>query len=953
MADTSNLVPLFPTQGTTPTAETGVRTPLSGEVVAQPLPPRTPAPAPTQLTPPPQTPPPAQAQVTFPPVSQILPAVPTATEVVPQAPQQQPLIPLFPEDTVDTVPQSAYKIDQQQNLITAEKGWQEDPLNATRAVLDGITFGFSDEIGASIAAGAVAALDPSKNWSEVYDDMMADLQDQRNTYTAAHPYASLALNIAGGLLSPANKGISFVLSKAKTALTPAAQRLSTVLRSPKPVTPITVPPPVPGAMQRAGRFIATNAPAAAVGGAIYGAGATEQRGWDRLGAAGEGALMGLALLPAFATIPALGGFLARRRVAQDVGTGPDFKPLNLSADTTANPFLSWFYRNVVGRAFVGRSAIENQSVRWTTPLMRQVEQLTARLASAKKLSSETLALYTRSAATEARKLAAIVRNKERLTAREIRRIVGQMDDLQKKIDQGAADGAQLELVTTAVEQAFRSQAFQSALPDSFSAASRQAVLEALEMGQAGKALELVRQAWNQQGFPMLNGRKFQVGVIGERSVSQAQTLEDILAGRTRTSTEKFVDLSRISNNVIKAMENDGSLDLLISAENKLDFVQKEIISFLERAVDGRGFITGEQLSTLRNRIGELTASPGILENATASARRAIYLSLKDEIDNLIVSQLSPDELTTFRQHQAMYKSKLALEATVGKATNVNQRGNFTPENWVDSVRSLFPRLANVETAPFQREAYAAASARTAAEQAEMAVAREATALNAQKTIALLAEQEIALQNQLTSLRQEADRILEGAPRAAAAQAQRASRTGAIALESQIKSMEEELAQLTQARNELLSLLPNRGRTDVASPSENYWATLTLGQALSGMLKTGAMAVGMPLAYLFSRQGTQRLLAGQTWLQEGIQKLMASNNPLIKYPALGGLRSTVAGNEDRDVLTAVYATDVIRRANIYNALKNDGSLDEFKEQYPQTFKVIEASYNTVLERARQR
>jgi hypothetical protein len=644
--------------------------------------------------------------------------------------------------------------------------------------------------------------------------------------------------------------------------------------------------------------------------------------------------------------------MTRRRVAQEVGRGRDLVPLTMAADVRSNPFLSWFYRNVVGRAFIGRTAIENQTVRWTTPLMNKVDRLTTMLNTAKELSTRTLNRYSKNAETEARKLAAMVRNRERLTGQQMRAIVGQMDALQKKIDSGAVDAAGLELMTTAVEQTFRSQAFQSALPDSFTPAVKQSILEALENGQAAQALEQLRAAWRNQGFPMLNGRKFQVGEVSSRASNLPQSLEDVLAGRQRTASEKFVDLSKISDNVIKAMENDGSLDLLISAENKLDFVQKEIISFLERAVDKAGYITGEQLSTLRNRIGELTSSPGILENATASARRAIYLSLKDEIDNLIVSQLSAGDLAAFRQHQAMYKNRLALEATVAKATNVTQRGNFTPENWIDASRSLYPRLASIEKAPFQAEAYAAAGARAAAEEAEVAVARQAAALNAQKAIATLAEQEIALAAQLASLKKEAERILESAPKTAAAQAQRTARTGAIALESQIKSMEEELQVLTAARNDLLSMLPSRGRTDISSPAENYWATTILGQAVGSIIKTTAMVAGTPLAYLFSRPSTQRLLAGQTHLQEGFQRLAASNNPVLKYPALGGMQAAIAGTEDRDVIKAVYSTDIIRRANIYDALQKDGTLEEFKAQYPQTFRVIEAAYNNVMSRTRR-
>ena len=74
-------------------------------------------------------------------------------------------------------------------------------LERVRSVLQGITLGTADEIGAGIAAGAVVAT-TDKGLSDlpgIYREMMADLSADRAAYRDDAPIESTALEVAGGV----------------------------------------------------------------------------------------------------------------------------------------------------------------------------------------------------------------------------------------------------------------------------------------------------------------------------------------------------------------------------------------------------------------------------------------------------------------------------------------------------------------------------------------------------------------------------------------------------------------------------------------------------------------------------------------------------------------------------------------------------------------------------------
>lgn len=195
-----------------------------------------------------------------------------------------------------------------------EDNWYDRP----RAVLQGMTLGFSDEVGAGIAALATQITGESggKSFTEVYRDIAQSLQNERKAYEKANPGEALALNVVGGLAT------------GKASLQ-NIQKLSKLGPAGKAV------------------LMATE-------GAIAGAGSAD------IGATGEGAASGAALSTAIAAIPVVGRGLAnqysKRRVAQELGKGGDFIPYNMAADDKST--LGSIYKDLVGRAYGGGELVE-------------------------------------------------------------------------------------------------------------------------------------------------------------------------------------------------------------------------------------------------------------------------------------------------------------------------------------------------------------------------------------------------------------------------------------------------------------------------------------------------------------------------------------------------------------------------------------------------------------------
>lgn len=909
-----------------------------------------------------QTPPPVTPETgARKPLSAALPS----SEVVPMplpgevAPQPLTAPPSSPPEARYVVPTDPFTLDKSAGLPTAQTEWYKDPVMSARAVLDGLTFGFSDEIGAGMAAAFALALQPApvdaegkkveggwKQYKAVYSDMMGQLQNERNIYTANNPKASLALEITGGLLSPANRAIAFLGKKTLQAAATGGDRLAVLIGKPnltrtqralarqealprpggtlgvqgleRAVTP-------PGLTTRVAQRTAEAIPGGAIAGAVYSAGVAAP-GTDRLAAAGEGAAWGAGLAMPFANIVPLFKTLTRRRVAQTLDTPGGFVPLTLAAGQS-NPFLGWVYRNLVGKAFIGTGMLDNQASRWYTPYFKKIDNFASSLAEAKKLLANTTTAITNSAAAEARRLSATVLQTSRANRRAITR------DFSERIAKLRENAAVAEIASTAPIQMFRSQALQAALPSSFPKEVRDAILEAAYYGRNTRtANDLLAKAWTEHGFAMVDDNTFKIGAIVERQVVGEAPL---LGGPRPVTTERGLSLSPVLDKLEAALDVED-LAALTQPGNKLEFVRNEVDRFLRQLVDKEGNISGASLATLRNMISGLI-TPGRLsgqQSATDAQMRNVWIELKNVLDDVVLNQLSPDERASFLEHKAAYSTRLAVDEAITQTRASG--GAFEPSDWDNALRKRFRKLWGRGRAPLQEESAIAADTVARAEAAIVEASQQARAIAFQQELIELNNKAVALEAEAARARAEVERIRTSIPNAVAGSLFATQRTGAIQAESAVKAAEQQLQMIETQRAQLIALLPTAGGRQL-NPGQQWTSTLLLNlYGLAGAVPT-VLGAASPTG--------QRVIAGQTTVQQHLDDLIRDINLTPAAAVVGG-----AETSNREGMTTILrTTSPARRAAIYESLVRGGNLEAFRKVQPEATKRMEEDYKRLRER----
>lgn len=884
---------------------------------------------------------------------------PSPTEVVSTlAPGERsmPQAPIAPPITTNTMPPTVstdpWTLDSSAGVPTAQPSWYDNPVMAARAILDGMTFGLSNITGAGVAAGLAYLTTPSPmdmdalitenrvepirgGWNQykaIYRDMMRQLQDEREIYTANNPKASLILNVAGGFLSPINKPIAWVggkiLAAGKSMIGTGGDKLATLLRRPELtqvqrrlgqmeqrnatgqlIPDLAAAPARPGMLNRAVTSTVQAAPGGAIGGGLYGATMAPQDA--PMGeAALEGAKMGVAFSPVAAALPAVFRTLTRRRVAQELSEGKDFKPLTVAAGRD-NPILNWMYNSLIGKAFVSSSMLENQAARWYTPLARRVDDYQKQLTVAKNLLGGLANRVAASVKAEAKNMEQTIRQTGAATVRTIRA------NYQQRIDAIRQNAAVAEQATTMVPQNFRAQAMHRALPESFPAEVRQAVFNAMEMGEYRRANLLLREAWNEHGFSMLNNNTFKIGTPSTQRVEGDLPL---WGGKRPVRNVTTVDITPIVDRVESALTADDLAALTIPG-NKLEFIRQEVTRFLNELVDNKGNMRGSSLATLRNMIsGQIgRARMTGTQDPIAAEMRTVWMELKNTLDDVIQEQLSPLERAAFQEQTAAYRTRLAIDEAITKTSA--GYGAFEPQDWLRAIRSRFTRDYGVDRAPLQREAETARDAIVSAEAAIVGAGEQMRLITAQQLLVENNNMKAAVEAAIAQTKAEVARVTARIPNEIQRRMSQAERTGAVQGTARLQALEDQIKQLDAQREQLLRYLPSRGNL---TATQSWVPTLLIG----GFNLLGGAATAPVLA----TQTAQRTLAGQTAIQQSLDRIM-------RQVPMGQVITTMAGGEtaiDRADVAAMKNAPPERKRMIYNALKSSGRLEEFRTKQPMLY-----------------
>lgn len=756
----------------------------------------------------------------------------------------------------------------------AQEGWADDPVMVGRMLIDGFTWGFADEAVAAIrgAINKTIRQDP-RSYQEIYAETINGLEQTRAQYEEKNPAAAIGLNVAASI--PSGGAVKSALTKGFGVVAPVIA----------PMIPSTL------SFGRATPLVA-GATTLAAEGAVSGIGYAQQ-GEDL----GQAAIDGLTTNLMFGAGLSVAGAgfrgASRRRIAEDLGAGADFKPIPVAAPGST---LSKVYTNILGKTFFGANLLEQQVNRWRVPLARNIEEQSAALNNLGSMSSLEGSLRQQVAAA-----------REELKSVAEGKIAGITEDAANKFEEETArivsiNGARATRIDDAVnmrERIFRNTAVETSLPAGMPADEAQSIITSSRTMQ--EALAATRAAFDKYGYKYLD-------VTGDGS------------GRIFS-----IDPEDLMDEIKKGISGNAE-ELILQFGGDTGKATTLVQEYLAATVKD-GQISGSQLSTIRSTLGSMLG--GLMEQGGEAAQRGYVIKhVLESINQKIRGQLSEAEVKLFDADNAAWNSKMILEKAVGAASVVaGNRGAFTPSDWLKATRAVNPRRLSGGQAILQNEADTLGALQRRRDDiikqiAEHQNIRQKQAVASRKALvdressAVQAEMRANLQQQITGITQ------EGAARNA-----------------ELVSRQMALADMSGRLDSINKALP-----------ENFTDT-----TLTNLLLMGATgAVGGPVgvaAYLgagriAATQGFQRALAGQTAVQAGMRNLV-EKLPTEQISSVAGRENV---RQDQQQFTLSEQDTVARigndsaKAAAYRRLQASGNLEQLRSRNFSAFKSLKEAFD---------
>jgi hypothetical protein len=756
----------------------------------------------------------------------------------------------------------------------AQEGWADDPVMVGRMLIDGFTWGLADEAVGAIrgAINKTIRQDP-RPYREIYTETINGLEQTRAQYEERNPAAAIGLNVAGSI--PSGGAIKSALTKGFGVVAPV------------------VAPMIPSTLNfgRATPLVA-GATVIAAEGAVSGVGYAQQ-GEDL----GQAAIDGMTTNLMFGAALSAGGAAFRgaskRRVAEELGTGADFKPIPVAAPGST---LSRVYTNILGKTFFGANLLEQQVNRWRVPLARNIQEQSAALKNLGSMSSVERSLQQQVAAAR-KELKSVAEGK----------VAGITEDAASKFEEETArivsiNGARATRIDDAVnmrERIFRNRAVELSLPSSMPAEEAQKVITSSRTMQ--EALSASRDAFEKYGYKYLD-----VTADGSQrifSIDPSEFMDEIKKG--------------ISGNAEELILQFGG-----DTGKAATLVQEYLAAVVK---DGK--ISGSQLSEMRSTLGSMLGS--LMEQGGEAAQRGYVIKhVLESVNQKIRGQLSGDEVKLFDADNAAWNSKMILERAVGAASVVaGNRGAFTPSQWLAATRTVNPRRLSGGQAILQNEADTLGLLQTRRDD----IIKQITAHQNIRQKQAVASRKALIDRESRSVQAEMRANLER-------QVSGITQEGAAAT-ADLLSRQRALADMSGRLDSINKALP-----------ENFSDTTLTNLVLMGA--TGA-AGGLPglVAYLgagavAATPGFQRALAGQTAVQAGMRNLV-ERLPTEQISSVAGRESV---RQDQQQFTLSEQDTVARigndaaKAAAYRRLQSSGSLEQLRSRNFSAFKSLQEAFN---------
>jgi hypothetical protein len=569
--------------------------------------------------------------------------------------------------------------------------------------------------------------------------------------------------------------------------------------------------------------------------AIYGAG--EAGEGQRLSGAVSGAGQGLVGYGVLRGTMGLGGktvsAFTRRNVEGDlIDDAGEFVPITIAASKPdgVEGLIHTFYRDVVAPSFGAKGVIKEQE---QTIVGKAQEYYKAQKAMSKEMDEGVKRKVQENKDKIKDAISAFEAQKTELNKISADKTAPLKDKLQT-----LKKGKPEEIVGKAISDVnrtlnarrfdFRNQAFSEAMPAEAGIKEIQKVLSVEDIGQRIRALD---ELWGKRGYSMIKGEKL---------IVNKNEFETSLAKRiTEDPVFKVLlpDISSFKNNIINAI---SSINKFRDADNMVD---------------------GDVLSTVRSRLGTFAAAAG-----DPQIRKAYYMA-QGKIDDIIKKQLTPAQREAFESESKKWKSTVVLrDAIENTRVDPKKRGVFDESDWIKAASDNNNLDKRYGTGPLVKDAHVL---ETNLRTAEKAIAKRAA--NLAKAKARLVEKTISEHSQ--KLKTQLEKIDANIADKKARLRNNPQFSQEIARDTLLKQQKE--AEVTALKSQLDELKRLR------SPEHPSWfhtlaATGILGKLTGTGLQAGSLVTGGALGRTLATPTAQRIVAGQTAPQMGVQRMLQAD-----------------------------------------------------------------------------
>ena len=835
-------------------------------------------------------------------------------------------------NSTDVLVTDPIKLSELREDPTADENWLEDPMMASRALLDGAFWGWSDEVAASLSAGIYRAfLQPEESdvqipqamldrdvtpegmslpkaqpssYGDVRREMMTNLEEERRTWASENQGLNLGLNLLGGV---ATGGYVYNAVKGGLKATGAlASQLPVIQQGTRAVQQArlqsslgragTTPASATALESSIARDVAgknlrgfkpspaqaglAEVPTLAATGALAAAGFADQ-GTDLTDSMVKGAALSVVIgAPMSGVINyALNG-ATTNRIAQQLGKGRDFVPVGMAAlkgsASKVEKSLEYGYNKIVRHAFGADSLIAQQQKRWTNLADQELAKVENTIASSIRSTDRTLAKTKQNEASILEEATEAIKAQKNLTKDERRIALKEAADNIKLNAVADADAA-----TNIAQAALRVQAHKDAIP----AGTPQKTIDYIfSLPNMHARQQEINSLWSKNGFDMLKNKKFRIN-----------PQEIGIKVRAAVGSEKEL-LSTLS----------GSKP--VNAANVID-------EYLTTYVSKGNWIEGATLNNLRTTVAEMANKLGT--DGADAANRMVLKELVKVLDDAAFPQLSKSAQAAFLSQKRSWGQNVIVRDAVVQATRKN--GMFTPEEYLGSVKTNNKFAAGEGKGYLQTEANKVIQQTVASEKAIKTLASNQAASQAREGV-----------KGTRKLIDEADK------RVKTLKAQANSKVlNAEAKAETLKKLEVEYLRLDSLKATQVGYSALQAKTD-ASPFFKLFSTalLGLGNPLQGL------AVGSTLG----TQAAQRFLAGQTQWQTALNKsLQKADQPVSKLVQAVGRASEAVPSKgeslDSSALNTLNAASLDKQLQAYDRLNKAGKLETLKVKNPKVYETL--------------